>query len=306
MVTLLCGMQGGCGESYYEVVEYYDPNWLVDGRVMAVKEVTKYKTEGMVPGYSRTIELSHAAYIVAMKDDGSDEKVIYGGEGKGIAIPVASPLGNYIGYRNGRYLNIITADGTREVKTIDCGEKINSFDWSPDERKIVYSIYDRKEYYPNYSYGIDINKSYIIDMDVTSVETFSDRSTSVTWANGKNIFFEYIGTQEADGYVHTYLAMKNVDSKSFINFEKDSVYSVQVSRVDPNIIYGISSGQYKKIDISKYPYLTDTLISKFDLYYPRVSFNDLKITAGEYYQGGFNKGIWVMDIDGKNLRKLRD
>jgi hypothetical protein len=276
-------MVGGCGESIREYVDYYYPNWLTDGRIMAVKVVEKERQTGIIPGYSRSEKYFHGEYIVSMKDDGSEEREIYGGEDKGINIPAASPLGNYIAYRSGQYINIISADGKSEIKSIDCGEKASSFDWSPDEGKIVFT-------------GDETKDMYIIDIASNSKTKIATSAEAVAWRVGEKIVHSFADYESSKIY-----AIKSDGSS------KEVIAAIgtdpQISNTN-KVIYSGYGLQVNQVDISGN---NDKLL--FDGYQRsslKLSFDNNKIVGGDWIQGGYEKGVWIVNIDGSGLTKLRN
>ncbi len=272
---------GGCGATFSEDTGYYDPTWSTDGRILAVKTVTKYQSQGF-PGYGSSKELSYAQYIVSMKDDGSEERILYGGEGKTAGIPVASPLGNYIGYISGEFINIITADGTKEIKNIDCGESINSFDWSPDETRIAFA-------------GEDSHDLYLINVSDEVKIKLTGSAESVAWRVGEKIVFSFADTESSKIY------SINITSTSL-----EVIASVggdpQISNLN-KVVYGGYGLQVKQVDIDG---KNDALL--FDGYQRstlKLSFDNHKIVGGDLEQRTI-KGIWVMNIDGTGSKKLRE
>jgi len=265
----------GCGAAIYEEIAYYDPNWLVDGRIMAVKDVIKHRSEGL-PGYGRDITVSSAQYIVSMKDDGSEEKIIYGGEGKGIGIPVASPLGDYIAYRSGQYINIITADGTKEIKTIDCGETPQAMDWASDEAKMVFS-------------GKDSQNLFVLSISNEGITKIATSAAEVAWRVGDKITF--------DGSWVNIIDPTGTNQAILID------YSWNPQKRSANeIIYEGADGVYSiRIDKSQ----KTKLFSNYEISTLKLSFDGSKIVGGKIDQRIIT-GIWVINIDGTNMRKLRD
>ncbi|MFA4904890.1 MAG: hypothetical protein WC645_00050 [Candidatus Margulisiibacteriota bacterium] len=281
LALLVMGMLaiGGCGTAIHENIAYFYPNWMVDGRIIAVKSFSTHRYEGL-PGYGRDITISSGNYLVTMKDDGSDEKIIYGGENIGDDNPVASPLGNYVACSSGKNLRIITADGAREIKTINCNENLNSFDWSPDETKIAFS-------------GADTKNLYILNINNETITKIATNSADVAWRVGDKIAFGFLYTINSDGSNNNYLTdggkpqiLNSGKVLYFADFVSSGIYKIKS-------LYTTGTGEATSINA----YERGTL---------KLSFDNKKIVGGDSSQGGFPSGIWVINIDGTNQRKLRD
>lgn len=290
LALLVLGMMmGGCGKAIYEVVEYYNPNWLPDGRIIATKSVEKYEWEGSIPGFATSKKYFDALYIASMKDDGSDEQEIYGGENKNISIITASPLGNYIGYKGGQYINIISADGTRDIKTIDCGETVSSFDWSPDETRITYSLENSKDL-------------YVINIINDIKAKIATSAESVAWRVGELIAFVKYGgidysklaTIYANGTSEAVLSLIGQDA------QKDNAKLYYRGRKDIGV-EGTNAVRSANLDGSG----DALIISNYERSTMKLSFDNSKIVGGDLDQRSI-KGIWVVNIDGTGLKKLRD
>lgn len=277
LLFLAAIMMGGCA-TFHDEIAYYDPNWLTDGRIMAVKSVTTFKDEGL-PGYGRSTETLHSEYIVSMKDDGSDEKIIFGGENKSIAKPVASPLGNYIAYQAGQFIKIITSDGTIEIKSIDCGEPLNSFDWSPDETRIAYSVDESK--------GL-----YILNVSDEAKIKIASSAEAVAWRVGEKIAYGYLYIINSDGTGNNYLV--DGGKPQIMNSGKVLYYADL-----------ISPGVYKIKSINFTGTEESIVLDAYQRSTLKLSFDNTKIVGGVLSQGVV-EGIWVVNIDGSNLKKLRD
>jgi hypothetical protein len=276
-LMVMVGGLAGCGESRYDVVSYYNPNWLPNGRIMAVKSVTKHRTEGW-PGYGRDVTYSQADYIVSMNDDGSDEREIYGGENQSIGKIVASPLGNYIGYQVGQSISIITADGTQEVKTIDCGEAVNSFDWSPDEAKLAFSG--------------DVSRDLCV-LNVSGELKIKIVSPAyvVSWRMGDKLVYE--------GITQVY----SINQDGTGSFEVIGSGATPQKIGTSEVVYMDNLFKLHRISIDG---LSDSvLFSDYKMASLNLSFNSTKIVGGDLDQGIIG-GVWVVNIDGTNLKKLRD
>lgn len=281
--TLVTGMTGGCGEPITESVSYGSPNWMTDGRIVASKTVVREKQRGFIPGYMTYERIFEGEYIVTMKDDGTDEKEIYGGGDKygKIGEIVASPLGNYLGYagyENEQHgIAIITSDGSKEVKFIS-SEAVNSFDWSPDETKIAYS-------------GKSSRDLYVVNVSDESKVKIATSAEAVAWRVGEKIaFVTYTGTQSA-----LTVSVMNTDGTN-IKYLKTFASDPQILIGANEIIYSGLGNEVRKIKVDG---SEDVLLfGNYDRVTLKLSFDNTKIAGGG--------GVWVVDISGKNLRKLRD
>ena len=292
VVLLTSGMNGGCGEPISESVSYGNPNWMTDGRIVANKTVVREKQKGIIPGYMTYEKIFEAKYLVTMKDDGTDEKEIYGGEDKygKMGEAVASPLGNYLGvweYRDGKYcITIITADGSKEIKSIDCGEMINSFDWSPDETRIAYA-------------GEVSRDLYVLNISDESKVKIATSAEAVAWRVGEKI--AYISTTYIEGWGNYPSKLTLIKENGTNKMEMIDARDPQITNANEIIYRGASIESSAKIDSIRKINIdgtNDRYLFKYDKYKPRLSFDNTKIVGGG--------GVWVVNIDGTNLKKLRD
>jgi hypothetical protein len=145
----MMGMLGGCGGTG-GYSDYYNPAWMSDGRIIAVRDDVKTSDANFGLGGGGSAE--HSFKLVVMNGDGSGEHVVKD-NATGIYDLNVSPSGNYIAYNGGDKIVILNSDyGTHS--TIywkeESGESLSNFDWSPDETKLIVatsmarvSIYSR-------------------------------------------------------------------------------------------------------------------------------------------------------------------
>ena len=137
-VMVLVGMLGGCGGTG-SYSDYYNPAWMSDGRIIAVRDDVKTSDANFGLGGGGSAE--HSYKLVVMNADGSGEHVVKD-NANGIFDLNVSPSGNYIAYNGGDKIVILNSDyGTHS--TIywkeESGESLSNFDWSPDETKLIVS-----------------------------------------------------------------------------------------------------------------------------------------------------------------------
>ena len=145
-VTLfLSAFLSGCTQSVS--VNYYNPNWLPDGRIIAVKESVGSVQELVNPAKVTFVN----AFLVAMDIDGKNEKALF--ECSALMVPIPSPDGTkiassiFIRDLTGKLLETIPSkDGTRSMDIVD---------WSPDSKKVLCAAYESNET-PKYIYTYDL------------------------------------------------------------------------------------------------------------------------------------------------------
>ena len=268
MVTLLCGMDGGCGIGRLTSDYYYYPNWMPDGRIVCVKKrVITYSGSFVFPGK----EEEHY-YITTMSDEGTQEADIR--EISRLGQVVASPLGNYIAVTDWKNLRIFTSTGA-DVKSIDCGEGINSFDWSPDETRIAYS-------------GDESKDLFVLRVSDEVKTKIASSAEGVAWRVGEVVIYGNLYCVNADGSQNSYLAAGR--------------YPQKISTLE--VIYqGADFGVYK---MSLYDRTSiNKLFSDFSRASLKLSFGGTKIVGGDLDGYGNIKGVWVYTIDGKEKKQLR-
>jgi Tol biopolymer transport system component len=248
---------------------------MPDGRIICNKLVMTSSQQLYGPGVSE----SHS-YIAAMNPDGSGETNLFeGGVGNEIT---CSPTGELIaGIVRGTGEIVINDYTGKNEYIVPNTSNVWYLDWSPDGTKLVYN---------------DINRNlYVINRDGSGKVQITTSAEAVAWRAGTKIVYEYA----ENGYI--YLGRVNVDGTSKESYGNMSVYSPQVSTVNSNHIYGKALSAYRRLDVSNVPPTEDVLISSFEMYKPKLSFDNNKIISGAYG----DPGIWIINIDGTGDKKLR-
>lgn len=267
-------VNGGCGGGIQVINYYYYPNWTPDGKIICSKEYAEHKDLG----FGKWQQIKTEYYLTVMDEDGSNESNIK--QINETAKISYSPLGNYIAYTEGDYIKIINPDGT-DVGSIDAGATVDSIAWSSDEAKVVYGITTSTT-----------SEIYIVDRDGDNKE-FLSVGQDVAWKYGSEIFFEHkIG-------IYYYLGSISPNRSNFADYQLNSVYSPAISPANPVLIYGKKSGNYQVLNKSNME-LT-TLFENFTGYLPKISPDELKVTYGKVN----DSGMWVINIDGINLKQIR-
>lgn len=282
VLLVVAVLGGGCGETGTESSIYYYPTWSPDGRIIAEKDV--YTTKSSIFGkYDSSIK----SYIVAMSSDGTNEVNLF--EIGDMAYPTemaCSPNGKKIGYiSNPDYgITICNYDGTGKTK-IPGITNARYFDWSPDSQKVAYSTLYTKEL-------------RISGIDGTNNTQLTTSAESVAWRVGDRIVYEYFENGQL------YLGRIKVDGTLRESFGDKSLYSPQISTSDYNTIYGVVISSYRKIDTSDPIIPEEVLIPAIDFINPRLSYDNKKIVGGDLDQQAI-VGIYIVDIDGTNSKRLR-
>ena len=126
-VTLfLSAFLSGCTQSVS--VNYYNPNWLPDGRIIAVKESVGSVQELVNPAKVTFVN----AFLVAMDIDGKNEKALF--ECDPVFTPIPSPDGTKIAGID----VILNMKGEKidKLPSVE-GKFLLITDWSPDSKKVV-------------------------------------------------------------------------------------------------------------------------------------------------------------------------
>lgn len=146
LLAFLC--LSGCGETI-KTHHYYNPVWLSDGRILAVREETESVRGGGLLGGSTAQDKTTAGVILTLGPSGNvtSEQVVQtlGYEQYRRYIP--SPLGNYVAARdiqNGKY-GLLIYDRNFQVSSfidLDFDHDFDTIDWSPDESELIIQMSD--------------------------------------------------------------------------------------------------------------------------------------------------------------------
>lgn len=271
-------MSGGCGETSWTETEYYNPNWMPDGRIICSKLEMKFSKSifGVKQqDYSKV-------YITALTINDSNEVIA---EANLFEAPdvkseiVCSPVGEKIGYIAGSSfeLAICNYDGSGKYK-IPGVSGVRYFDWSPNAEKLAYTNSSRE--------------LHVVNIDGTSDKQIASSAEAVAWRVGEKIIYEGI----VNG-LYSYIFSVNSDG-SDIN---QVVSGSDPQKINENqIIYSGTDNVVKSI------YLTgtgeSTKSNTFNRSTIKLSFDNTKIVgAGDIY----GKGIYIINVDGSGEKRLR-
>jgi len=283
----------GCGTSASTVTTYYWPNWIPDGRIIALKKEMTFTKNMWGEGIS-----DYKHYIVALTIDSNNTvikeenlfEVDQNLAGRGLAEITCSPTGEMIGW-------VMSGHGFENIKisnyrgdilytiTAPSSVSMKYFDWSPDAAKIVYS-----------AGNIYTGNLYITNIDGANNVQIATSAEAVAWRTGEKIVYVYssgtdyfkIGTIASDGSSNEVFPIIGSDPQ-----KTDSArviyrgYGTQVESVKID-------GNDKKV-----------LFDNYDRTTLKLSFDNTKIVGGDLITGGGSKigGIWVTNIsDGISTR----
>jgi hypothetical protein len=189
----------------------------------------------------------------------------------------ASPLGNYVAYTEGNYIRIISSGGST-VKSIDCSESINSFDWSPDETRLAFATETNR-------------RLFVLNISSEAITQIGTNAADVAWRKGEIIAYGYLNLINSDGSNNRLLT--DGGKPQIMNSGKILYYADF-----------ISLGEY--MIKSMYPTGTGetVVISDYDKSSLKISFDNLKIVGGEL-EGNDIQGIWFANLDGSQSKKIR-
>jgi len=264
-----CGLPSDLFGSY---ADYYYPDWTPDGKIICVKAVSRWEETGGFRSISST-----KYYIVTMSEEGTQETTIKQTDRLGKV--AASPLGNYIAYTDGNYIRVINLNGV-SLNNIDTGAAIESFDWAPDESRIVYGS------------NVDIltdNRIVVINRDGSNSQTIaSGRTPSWTSTNEAN---KIIFNSETNYKIWIY----NLNSSATIEINASGFQfdwlpnGSEIIFVDNGIWIINADGNGKNK-------ILNTI-----LYFPKASSTGLKFVLGNMN----DSGIWTFNKDGTGLKQIK-
>ena len=189
-LVFVCGATGGCGERFYDDIEYQYPNWTPEGLVYCQKSVTHRREYG--GGYHETFGTDY--YYVTMDTNGNNETTLPYNN-----YPYFSPLGTYVALISGETISIVRrADNTQVYSFSPTIESISELDWGPDEGELVY-MKNRG--------GINV-----VNVDGTGDLNIAASGEVMSWKYGERIAFLFL-----DGLVSRF-ALINSDGTNRVNF----------------------------------------------------------------------------------------
>jgi len=135
VITILLSVLTGCTQSVS--VNYYNPNWLPDGRIIAVKESVGSVQELVNPGKVVFVN----AFLVAMDIDGKNETPLF--ECHPAFTPIPSPDGTKIA--SSTYIRDLSGQIIEKIPSKDGTRSMDIVDWSPDSKKVLCWAYEMNQ-----------------------------------------------------------------------------------------------------------------------------------------------------------------
>ncbi len=270
----------GCGVKTETMHYYHSPGWVNDGRIIFVGERETVDKDVL----GSQLSSDFAQYVLTIYPSGTGESsALFDTTNEPPYDLSCSPTTDYVAYmaelRNGQYGKIIIqniAGGTYtgpETIEINFSPRIKSFDWSNDGSQLVYCT---------------TREVHTIDRDGynDTLITAEANLEFVTWKYGNRIAF--VSSTEA-GKI---LSLINPNTKARDDLAvADSVDLPQISRIDTNVIYGISGGSLASLEVSSET-LT-TVKASFTGRFPRLS-PDADMVV--YDKVGEDSGVYVLDL----------
>ena len=163
-VLVVVGMMTGCSVQNWTTTKYQAPNWTPSGKIVMAKQENKYHKDPITIGDQLEQLDESKSYIVEMNADGSGEHTLFQTEGFTPMIQVSTSE-NYVAYIvDGLVIRTKNGDLVSNIKP---GSTIYSFDWSPDESKVVVEadtplkLYTREgNFIKNLSNGSQVSWKY--------------------------------------------------------------------------------------------------------------------------------------------------
>jgi len=296
MIMIVVGLLvAGCGliSNTGAYNDYYYPDWTSDGKIICIKKVSAWEETGSWPGggTSRRIT-SEKYYIVTMDENGNNEKIIK--QINGIGKVAASPLGNYIAYSDNNLLRITSNLGV-DISSINCGQnfQINTFDWSPDETKLIFDA----GLSPNYEQAI-------INRDGSNKQIISNNGSSVAWRYGDKIIMDKPIPGEVFRVVTlngTYLTEINYYPK--IQGGEYNIIKANTSEVIYSSAYEQGIKRFYLISPEADPII---IINRNDIWNIHISPDGTKIIGNGTGSGtDFGSEVLKINIDGTGFIKIK-
>ncbi|MFA6170426.1 MAG: hypothetical protein WCW67_07535 [Candidatus Margulisiibacteriota bacterium] len=265
-------VMGGCGSSYWDEVIYTKPNWTPEGLIYATKTVYHHREYGM----GTNEYLGEDTYYVTMDTDGNNETATAYD-----SYPYYSPKGTYVAFISGETIKIVRRTDNQQIYVFSpVTENISQLDWGPDEDKLVYVTSN--------------NNTFSIRIDGTNNTHIYDNSLSAIWVNTNTIAFEDKSSTEGISL--------SVISENGANYKKLRIgYSLQ-KHSENQIFYNFG----EDIRVINLDGTNDLLLfSSYKKSEPKLSPDKLFVVGGKGYDTTGNGGIWIINIDGTNLKQLK-
>jgi len=250
---------------------YYCPRWISDNKILAVHDIS-------TTSRGETVDESVIEEIAV---DTKSTRELFKIQGDNLDLEIMpSPKGSYLAILKSNKIGLYDMSGKKIAMIVPDEGEIKSFDWSPDETKIVYAVPYKTE-----GYGYD--KEYIYIYDIFLVDNiFGDQSKtflvsgeSVTWSYGDFIYYTF----------HQELYRVRMDGMSPEAFGLQTYYP-QIPKNDSPYIYAKSaySGYYGRVDLNKKSF--ESLTDKWKYVYGKPFLSpDCQKLVMDSNQGG----IWL-------------
>ncbi|OGC03926.1 hypothetical protein A2276_04840 [candidate division WOR-1 bacterium RIFOXYA12_FULL_43_27] len=264
---------------------YYYPDWTPDGKILCTKNV---QTVSGGAGGSGGTDIASEFYLAIMSESGANEinlkKINKAGK------VASSPLGNYYAYTEDNYIKIVDMSGN-SVNSINCGAPVLSFDWSPDENKLIYNAY---------SSGAT-NEVAVVNRDGSSKTLISTKGSTVAWRNSNYIIVDNPISSEVFRVV-SLNGSTYAETNQYTNVQGGEF---NISKVNTSeVVYRSAYEQgIKKFLTTSSTSSPTTLINTNSIWDIKVSPNGQKIVGtGSNISGA---EIWLINIDGTGLIQLK-
>lgn len=251
----------GCGERTSISNTYASPDWMKDGKIACLQEITSERADAL----GGTIAKSTTAWLAYMDADGGNafaDTDITDDLASGLSMSSVATLSAYAGGVGGGTFNKIiirylpSASGGH-VSRIELNvPNAVSFDWDSTGGKLIYCNTSGEVRTINIDGTGD---ALIIDVD----------ATSVAWKNGNRIAFTYLDSGTSK------VALINSNGASRLNTDVSGVSNLCISRANTFEVFGVKSSTYIKINTQT---LVETpVIASFSGNNPRLATTGDKI-----------------------------
>ncbi|OGC11601.1 hypothetical protein A3K48_03755 [candidate division WOR-1 bacterium RIFOXYA12_FULL_52_29] len=293
---------GGCGETVYDEISYFDPNWTPEGNIYARMVVSHYKNEwqGLFFGGQKTIKTGEDTYYATMDTNGTHQSILpYS------YYPYFSPKGTYVCYvDNTSTFHIVRrSDNTQVYSFQPTTQAIAELDWGPEEDKLVY-----REEILTYTPFNSVIPLFSVNIDGSNkVEISGIHAAEPTWKYSTKIAF----LNAINGYYC--LAFTGADG---LNIETTTLSSESIGAYpqyysDGNYIFTSNSTSFLKIDV-----LNKTIINTIThglsgqlspktWTNPKLSPDNNQVCGGIYLNEYDKSGIWIISIDGSGYKEIK-
>ena len=276
---------GGCSGDIVTTTYYFNPNWTPDGKIISGKWSNTIETNTLLGGVSdqtRTIENKYE--VVSFDVSGNNEVVLFNAGNLGGDVYITmSPNGSYVTVGS----NLYTSSGTLVGQIVS--KSVDSLDWSADSNKLVADC-DGMSSVSSFDIGI-------YTLSNGSFNLIAD-GLAVSWLVTDNIIYRDASTSSyaikivnSDG-TNVLTSTLDLDTPTFVPSSDTFVANLG------NVIYQY---QLPGFDLVSTASFTEDRAWRW-----HVSPDGTKITFGKAGTQPLGySGVWVMDINGGNLARVR-